>query len=196
MQSLKYRQFLLGALLLAMPGLAQANAGLPMLLLIMPAFAIALLPIILVESLYISRRLALSLVFTAKIATAANLVSTVAGIPLTWLILVVAQIATGGGGAYGVDTLAGKILAVTWQAPWLIPYENEMDWMIPVASIVLLVPFFFVSWWVEYRVTRKMLKNAAFATLKSMICRANLISYCLLVCWPAGMLALNHGAGV
>ena len=196
MQSLKYRQFLFGVMLLSMPGLAQANAGLPMLLLIMPAFAIALLPIILVESLYISRRLALSLVLTAKIATVANLVSTVAGIPLTWLILVVAQIATGGGSAYGVDTLAGKILAVTWQAPWLIPYENEMDWMIPVASIVLLVPFFFVSWWVEYRVTRKMLKNAASATLKSTICRANLISYCLLVCWPAGMLVLNHGAGV
>ncbi len=164
-----------------------------MLFLVMPAFAIALAPIILVEGFYLSRRLAINLARTAKTVILSNLASTVLGIPLTWLVLVSAQMATGGDRAYGLDTVVGKILAVTWQAPWLIPYEQDLAWMIPVAGIVLLIPFFFASWWIEYFVAKKILNEVSFALLRTAVRNANLISYCLLATWPLALLIFNHG---
>jgi hypothetical protein len=34
-------------------------------------------------------------------------------------------------------------------AAWLVPYENQLHWLIPAATLVLLVPYFFVSVLVE-----------------------------------------------
>lgn len=191
--NLGHSKFIVGTLAIILPGLAQANAGVPMLFLVMPVFGIALVPIIIVESIYLSKRLLLTRASAAKIVTTSNLVSTIVGIPLTWLLLVVVQMATGGGGAYGVDTAIGKVLAVTWQAPWLIPYEQEMDWMLPVAGIVLLIPFFFASWWSEYFVSRKMLLSHSNHEIKVTVRNANLISYNLLAIWPLSMLLFNYG---
>jgi hypothetical protein len=38
-----------------------------------------------------------------------------------------------------------RVAAVTVQAPWLIPYEDQFYWMIPAASLFLMLPFFLVS---------------------------------------------------
>ena len=56
----------------------------------------------------------------------------------TWFRVV----ATGGGRAFGIDSSWQRVFAVTVQAAWLIPYESELNWMVPLAAIVLLVPFF------------------------------------------------------
>ncbi|CAG35712.1 hypothetical protein [Desulfotalea psychrophila] len=186
---LRHRLSLLAIMVMAFsPSWAQANAGVPMLVLVMPAFAVALIPVILIESLYLVRRLALRPKLVAKTVTISNLVSTLVGIPLTWVLLTLGQMVTGGGSAHGVDTVLGKVLAVTWQAPWLIPYERELNWMIPAAGIVLLVPFFFVSWWSEYLVSRRFLGKVPAQQLKLEIRNANIITYSLLACWPIAVL--------
>ncbi len=172
------------------PALAFADAGIPMLALIIPGFLVSIIPIIIIESLYIKHRLALTQASAWKTATISNLVSTVAGVPLTWLILFIVEIITMRGGmAYGINTVAGKIIAVTLQAPWLVPYEKDLGWMIPTAGIVLLVPFFFVSWWIEYLISKKMLRGSDAKAVKRAVRNANLITYglmalCLLI-WLA-----------
>ncbi len=167
--------------LCAFPALAFADAGVPMIALIIPGFLISIVPIIIIESLYLKRKLTLKGASAWKTATISNLVSTVAGVPLTWFILVVLQMFTGGGRAYGVDTAIGKIIAVTWQAPWLIPYESELGWMIPTAGIVLLVPFFFVSWWLEYLISKSMLRESEAKAVNLAVRNANLLTYGLMV---------------
>ncbi len=62
-----------------------------------------------------------------------------------------------------------KVIAVTWQAPWLIPYESDFHWMMPVAGLVLLIPFFFVSWWSEYFVARKMIRDIEPVLIKKSV---------------------------
>ncbi len=176
---------------LLLPGVAYANAGLPMLFLAMPAFLISLLPIIAIETFYISRGLDLTISQSLKVVSISNTVSTVVGIPLTWFLLVLIQMLTGGGGAYGLDYFMGKVLAVTWQAPWLIPYEKDLNWMIPLAGLVLLVPFFFASWWSEYLVSKKMLKTIPSASIKYKVRNANLITYIMLASWPIGFWVIN-----
>ena len=175
-----------------LPGIAYANAGVPMLFLAMPAFAISLLPIIAIEAIYLSKSMDLNIGRAARTAGISNFVSTIIGIPLTWFILVALQMITGGGSAYGIDSIFGKILAVTWQAPWLIPYEKDLDWMISVAGVVLLVPFFFASWWSEYFVSKKILPEYSPGEIKTNICKANLITYGLLGLWPIGIFVFNH----
>lgn len=150
----KLSKVTLGVLALFIPGIAYANAGVPMLFLAMPAFLISLVPIIAIETLYISKGMELPLAQSLKTVSISNVASTVVGIPLTWFLLVLVQMVTGGGGAHGIDSVIEKILAVTWQAPWLIPYEKDLNWMIPVAGLVLLIPFFFASWWSEYFVSK------------------------------------------
>lgn len=177
-----------GAGLLLAPQFAQANAGLPMIVLIMPALALSIVPIVLIEAFYLARRLELSARQVIITVTVSNLVSSLVGIPLAWGLLAGVQLITGGGSAYGLDSVLGRVLAVTWQAPWLIPYESAMGWMIPLAGLFLLVPFFFVSWWSEYWVTRKILSNNEAAELYILVRNANLISYALLGLWPLALL--------
>lgn len=176
--------------LFVFPGVAQANAGLPMIILVMPALTLSIIPIIIIEATYISRQLALRNAKATIVVTMSNLASTVVGVPLTWLILVVIQVGTGGGSAYGLDSALGVVLAVTWQAPWLIPYGPDLDWMIPVAGLVLLIPFFFVSWWLEYYVTAKMLTDIEKSVINHAVRNANLITYGLLALWPIVFLAI------
>jgi hypothetical protein len=135
----------IGASTLLFPGVANADAGIPMLFLTLPAMIIALAPIIAVESIVVGRLLGTSAISKAKSVAIANVASTVIGLPLTWVALVAVQLISGGGSAYGLVTPTQKLLAVTWQAPWLIPYEGDLYWMVPAASLFLLAPFFFGS---------------------------------------------------
>ncbi len=181
--------------MLCVAGVARADAGVPMLFLTLPAMLIALIPIIVVEAIVLGRRLGSSTVSRLKSVAIANMASTVVGLPLTWAALVALQLVTGGGASYGLATPAQKLLAVTWQAPWLIPYEKDLYWMLPAASIVLLVPFFFTSYFVEAPIVTRLEAAYARAQVRAAVLRANIYSYSLLALFTLGWLlwALQHG---
>jgi hypothetical protein len=166
----------------AVPATALANAGVPMIALVYPGMGIMLVPVIVIELLVLRRRLEMPIRRLIAMTTVSNAVSTVAGVPLTWLALVALQGVTGGGGPAGpsFETIAGKVLAVTWQAPWMMPYEADMYWMVPVATLVLLVPFFFASWLIEYWVSRLFARETDKKTLNRAVLAANLVSYAFL----------------
>lgn len=187
----KVKSLLPLCILLCIPGVVSANAGVPMIFLAMPALGLSIIPIIIIEAIFLSKKLELTTSSAFKATTISNLVSTIVGIPLTWLLLVLIQMLAGGGGAFGLDTMLGKVLSVTLQAAWLIPYESELHWMIPVAGLVLLVPFFFASWWSEYLVSKKILKEHPAQRVKIAVRNANIITYALLAFWPIGFWVLN-----
>ena len=101
---------------------------------------------------------------------------------LTWGILFGLQILVpnGGGAAFGIDTLGGKLFAVTVQAPWLLPYEAQLHWMVP-AALLFMLPFFgIVSVYTERPVFRwiaKVEKDVA----RSWSWRANLTTYGIMI---------------
>jgi hypothetical protein len=131
-----------------------------MLAVIWPASWILFVPIVIVEAAFIRRLFTVSWKRSLAVSSAANALSTLVGIPLAWLALVFVQmvvLGSAGGTAHGLVGLGHKLLAVTFQAPWLIPYESDLDWMVPAASIVLLGPFFVVSVYTERWVVSRML---------------------------------------
>lgn len=141
----QHRAFLRGGVLAAFcllaPTVSFADVGLPMLAIVWPLSWVAFVPIVAIEAIVARRVVQLQWGKAATSSFVANLVSTIAGIPITWVLLVAIEIAmTCGGRAYGLATPFTKVLAVTLQAPWLIPYRGDMYWMIPAATAFLL-PF-------------------------------------------------------
>ena len=163
--------------LLAVPSVAHADAGVPMVFLTYPAMLVALVPVILLEAVVFQRRLLLGYKQVAWRVGVANAVSTVIGFPLTWILMVALQMLTRGGYAYGISTWWSKVLAVTWQSPWLIPYEQELYWMVPTAALVGLIPAFFASVFIEGHILKRLLKTTDAATTWQLTWRANRLSY-------------------
>jgi hypothetical protein len=129
--------------------LVLANAGLPMIGVQMSLMLIALLPIIVIESVVLRTIVAQPVARCAFASLISNLSSTLIGVPMTWFLLVLVQMAVGGGEAWGLESPLNRIAAVTLQAPWLLPYEGNLQWMVPAASLTLLFPFLATSALIE-----------------------------------------------
>lgn len=168
------------AFLTFFPEPAIADAGVPMVFVTLPSMLIALVPIIVLEAIVIRRMLGISLKDAAKVSAVINMVSTVIGIPITWFILVSIEIVTAGGKAYGLETPFKKFLAVSLQAPWLIPYDKDLNWMVPAAFSWLLIFFFFMSVKLEGYIAKRMLKDLETQLINRAVLVANLWSYAVL----------------
>ncbi len=166
-----------------------ANAGVPMLALHLPTMAVLLVPIIAIEYFYGRYKLTISRSRVLRGVTGANLASTLVGIPLTWLMMLVLNIATTGTEAKGLNTLPGRFASVVLQSSWLVPYETDLDWMIPAATLVLLVPYYFASVAIERLVLRTMWKHDGAQQLSSIVWQANGLTYGLLATGTVMMLA-------
>jgi len=157
-----------------------ANIGVPM---IFPQFilmVIAFVPVVLVEALVVRRILHTRLGPAVCDTALANLVTTLLGVPLAWGLMLGLELVTTGGTAWGLATPATRLAAVTLQAAWLIPYEQHLHWMVPAASVVLLIPSFFISIWLERWVLRRRWSERDRPTVNRTVWIANLVSYALL----------------
>lgn len=162
---------------------AHANVGFPMIAIVWPLFWFALIPIILIE--YYAWIKIFDIKLNRKIFGAisiANVVSTLIGIPITWFILVVIELLLGGGRAFSnLNDFWQYFLGVTLQAPWLLPFEGQLYWMIPTACLVLFIPFYFMSCWLEEKVVRYYLKEYySTSEIKEAVRKVNRASYAFL----------------
>jgi hypothetical protein len=159
------------------------DMGLPMIFPAMYLMILALGPIIFIEAFAI-RSLKLSLERTVLSVTVANFFSTIVGIPVTWGLLYLFQMATNWAAPIQPGSAWDFFLAVTVQSPWVQPRGPESDWIIYAAGLFLLIPFFFASWLLEYWVIAKFVKPVApeadSGKIKRAVRNANLYSYGLL----------------
>lgn len=172
----------LTVLLAMFPAVASANAGLPMIVPSLGLMAIGLVPIIIIEQRVMARSLNLPAPRVYGAVTLGNLVSTVIGIPLTWLwcwfaVGIPTDVVIGYGNS---TTPVAKLAMVTLGAAWLPPVETDIHWMAPAAMLMLLVPFGLVSWAVESVIARRSLPEVPAAAVRTAVLRANLASYALL----------------
>jgi hypothetical protein len=142
---------------------------------------VLLIPIILIEATVAVTFLHMNVLQAAQMAGVANLASTLVGIPVTWAVLLILEMNIGkGGGAYGIDTFRGRMLSITLQSAWLVPYRNA-DWMIPAAELFLCVPFVLMSVWTEYLSADVMLHGSIPASLiLTWSWFANTLSYAMI----------------
>ena len=168
-----------------------ADAGIPMLAVVWPLAWLTFIPVVLVESAVALKGLGLGYRRSLVVTAAANAASTLVGIPVTWFACVVIEIMLGGGTWQAIDTPAQKMLAVFSQAAWLCPYEHDLSWMIPAAAIILCVPFYLVSVWIEYAVVRRMVAYPPHQ-VRRFCWLANLASYSLIIIFWVGLLVARQ----
>jgi hypothetical protein len=169
-----------------------ANIGVPMLFVQLPLMIIALPVVIFIEAALCRRWFRMEWKPALRATSVANLVSTLVGFPLMWLTLVVVQMMVGGGSAPKIPDPWFSIYTVTVQAPWLLPYEDKLYWMVPTACLILLVPAFFVTVWIERKFYRRSLQRGEISiSISAATWRMHLASYAFL--FVAGFGLLAHG---
>ena len=157
-----------------------ADTGLPMISVFLPAAWLMLIPIILIEAFIGLKVAKLTFRQTVYGATVGNLFSTLLGIPITWSVLAGIE-GQWFGTAMGLDSFAAKLYAVTLQAPWLTPYEDDLAWMVPAAVVFLAIVFWLMSVVSEYLILRIVLRIVKPAALWRWMWIANTASYVLLL---------------
>lgn len=126
-----------------------ADVGLPMIGLYWPPAWVAFVPIVGIESWFAHRILKCGWGKATVAITLVNALSTLVGIPIVWILFTAIELRFFST-AIGVTNPASAAYAVTFQAGWLIPYENEFWWMIPTAALSLTVLFCLTSILIEW----------------------------------------------
>ena len=165
--------------LLSFPRLGFCDAGVPLISVFWPPMWLALIPVVLIEAYINKRLLGVSLRQTLVPATYGNLASTLLGIPFMWIVLASMEFGFFGT-TYRMDTIPGKLYAVTIQSPWLIPYEEELRWMVPAALLIFSIPCWIVSVLVEAPINGIILSNSRRKSVWRATAISNVASYILL----------------
>jgi hypothetical protein len=166
-----------------------ADAGIPMIVLTFPLMLMLLVPVIVIEGLLCKRWLGLTNWEAMRSNAVSNLVSTLVGIPLAWAIMLGVQF----GAMASVDKRSHfldshsplvTVVAFVLNSAWIPPAEGSNVWWIPAAILVLLVPFFFASYGIEYFVMAYMIgmpsggpENLAYPRIRTAVRKANLVTY-------------------
>lgn len=162
------------------------DMGLPMIIPSMTLMALALVPMVFIESYFVGARLNTGVKKVVGPVAWANLVSTIIGIPVTWFLLVVLEFASVGVlGAIMDRNPWTDLFSLTLGAPWVAPGHHNEKLIILGAMLFLLIPYGLASWAIEYLVIKSMLAkiqdvSPPSKSLKLAVGKANLISYCLL----------------
>jgi len=169
-----------------------ADAGIPMIFVQWPLMLCALIPVILIEALLIRRWVPLSYGDAFKGTGIANVVSTVAGIPLTWVALLLIELAILLPlSQFDPDpSLTVDFLIFPLGAAWLGPVRAY--WIVSAAATILLIPFFFASVWIEYWCCCFIWKKMDRTIIWRGVFRANVASYLLLFLMGCGWTFFNY----
>lgn len=173
-----------------------------MLPLAYPVILVFLVLVILIEAIYVWHKLRIAWWKTLGGVTIANAITMLLGYPLIWLLYFVGEVALFGSLALAAkplhldsipNNLATRLIGVVLGAAWMGPWPGKEYWPILVAFVVLLIPSFFLSGWLEARflVTERWFGGSIGA--KTEIWRANILSYIFLA--VAGCLLLNYQIG-
>jgi len=189
--------------LLLIPCAANADAGIPMLPLAYPVILVFLIPVIAIEGLYLRARLHTRWRPTLLAVTKANLITMLIGYPLAWVLCLALELAFWGGLTvtrigdrlhWDPGHAVAKLLIVATSAAWMGPIEER--WAIPFAYVILLVPSFILSGFVESRLIDRRGWLGPGTRAERAIWQANALSYAFLaiVGWAAllGFLAWSR----
>jgi hypothetical protein len=170
--------------------IALADAALPIFFIEWPIMLFALIPVIVVEAVLVRRWVPLSY-WEAFIGIGlANALSTVFGVPLAWLAMQLAIMLPMGMTAekwnWNLHGPVFRVIGIIMSSALIWGGSDDFKWMIPAGLVVLLIPCFYLSVWIESPVCLRIWKNANPAEVRRGVYRANLASYLLLFILTCG----------
>ena len=175
-------------LVVLIPSVAHADAILPSLALIWPITILLLIPIVLVEALYSRKRLQLGFWESIRVVGVANVLSSVAGLPIANLFAAGLQYVLESvyfRDANKLHEQATRLLAVepnrhNYMALHFLGLYPR--WILLVSAVTMVVICFLVSWWIEALWVRRYLAKKKTPSTERQSCsivirNANVLSY-------------------
>jgi|EPASupsiteSAE347_1022098.scaffolds.fasta_scaffold43824_1 hypothetical protein len=168
--------------MVSFPLYSYANAGLPMIFITFPYMLLAFIPIFLIEGVVYEKRLNMSYGSSFSVSFLANLLSTLIGFPLAWLLSLVVEILLAlslsqQGPTGTVSKILLTVLGPAWLAP---PIETADQWYVSIAAFFGLIPAYFISVWMELFVARRCFDEVDIKEVKKAVRAANLLTYGIL----------------
>lgn len=170
-----------------------------MLPLAYPVILVFLGFVILIEAVYVHRRLDAAWWKTLRGTAIANGITMLLGYPLMWLIYLIVEF----GFFFALSLLSKplhldaipnnfvtRLFGVILRAAWMGPWRGPEYWPVLVAFVTLLVPAFFVSGWIEAKYLSRSQWLGQDAKAAKVIGQANILSYIFLA--VAGCLMLSY----
>jgi hypothetical protein len=154
------------------------DVGIPMLALAWPLFWLSFVPVVLIEAEVAHRQLGIDRKKALIVSATANALSTMVGIPVVWLGLVLVEFAVGSALPGGMSP-HNVLLLFPLMAAWLGPVEDER--IIFAAFVVLAIPFCAASIYLEYEVARRQLPDIDRAAVYKWARSANIYSYAAII---------------
>lgn len=158
-----------------------ANIGLPMVMVFLPPAWLALIPIIIIESACGIWRFKLPARRAFAAQAIANCVSTLIGIPVAWLVLVLIEWVVLEGAVRVTPEPVLAVLSPIVGAAWLGPGAEEKLWMMALAVATLTVAFYLMSVATEGFIVARFFRDTPRKVIRLWTFQANAISYALLV---------------
>jgi hypothetical protein len=162
---------------------AHANAGVPMLALAWPFQWLALVPIVVIESFVLARALSTTYRGVVWQVVKANFLSTLVGVPVAWAAMLLLEFAVGAGAMAALPEHVSNLPAVQvalfpFMAAWV---GGSSPWEVYAAFVVLTVPFFATSVYVERHILQSQFPAEQRPQLFEGVRLGNVITYALLV---------------
>lgn len=190
-------------LVVFIPSIAHADAILPSLALIWPITILLLIPIVLIEALYSRKRLKLGFWESIRVLGVANVLSTIAGLPIANLFAAGLQYILES--AYFHDPskifnpMGGELRAHDHiQLIFLGVYPR---WILLVSAAVMVGVCFVISWWIEAKWVSRYIGRQKGATSDGHSCsqvlrNANVLSYLFVMIFSLWALVTLWSPGV
>ena len=188
------------------PCLLLVDMGIPMIFFTLPAMGILLVPIILLEAWLCHTMLGLKFWTSLKANAVSNLASALLGLPVAWFIMLGLEYVTFAALADNpmvhhlvvAESPIARVIGTILSSAWLGPDEKNLYWMIPLASIILLIPTFLVSVIIERWIVARLVAlpeesegNLRSSRVGKAVQNANLVSYGLLLVGTSVWLLLS-----
>jgi hypothetical protein len=193
---------------LFVPSAAYADAILPSLVLVWPITIFLFIPIVLIEAVYARMRLGTGFWKITGVTAVANLLSTIAGLPIASVFAGLLKYALEALRFRDIGALRAKAVQLGEVFPErLSPHDNlglmslgiYPRWIMIVSAVAMMAVCFLVSWWIEGKWLQRHIKRTMPASADrcmNIARNANLLSYAfltvvvvwaLLYIWPQGV---------
>jgi hypothetical protein len=202
-------------LVLLIPSLAHADAILPCLALIWPITILLLIPIVLIEALYSRNRLQLGFWESIRVVGVANVLSSIAGLPIANLFAAGLQYVLESVYFHDINKLHEQATRLLVVEPNRLTRHDYLAlhffglyprWILLVSAVTMVVICFLVSWWIEALWVRRYLAKKKTPSSERQSCstvirNANVLSYvfvllfsvwALMTLWPSSMSVMAH----
>ncbi len=152
---------------------AYCDVGLPLIFITLPAMILAFLPVFLAEAFVYKKFLDINYFIALKASFVSNLISTIAGVPLSWFLLLGVQMSSLAVMAKNT-LLANNMWYQVLQNAW-IGGSDKIEFF--RAITIGLAVSYFLSVIIEYQIIKRFFRTVDKEEVKKSTWKANLITY-------------------